>query len=100
MFGIVEKVLDGAVLPPKDNLLAGRASEQWSGTFATPSKFTRACSLAALLPTGPRSLAIQTGTVSKPWDRAGSLPKMGSVALRAREQGEDVTGHPPLHGSG
>ena len=53
-----------------------------------------------LLPTGPRSQTIQTGTVSKPWDRAGSLPKMGSVGPGAREQGEDVTGHPPLHGSG
>ena len=94
-FGVVGKVLDGAVLLPSDNLVVLGATEHWSGTFATSSKNARSLNLAALLPTRPRSQNFQTGTVSKPMDRAKSVPNMGSLALGAREQGEDVIGHPP-----
>ena len=57
--------------------------------------FTGARNFAEPQATRPRSQALRIGTVEKARERAYSLLKMGSVALRATKQGEDVIGYPP-----
>ena len=95
MLGVVGKVLDGAVFLQNCKTGALRATEYWSDTSGTSSHFRRARNLAEPQAARPRSEALGTGKVEKARKRAKSLPKMGPVALRATEQGEDVIGYPP-----